>query len=512
MAKKLKQELTLEELNITDNEVIDVRTSDDFINTEVKEYAHYVIKNRSTLHLMDGLRTGARKIIYGGINNTFKGAKRNNLVKYNNLFSGAFENAYEHGDSSLKSTIEQFSSKHVLKIAPFFTEGQIPKLRIDDVNVASRYLEVTPTKYLDLFTKDLDLCTLNFEENKFVEPKFMLPIIPIPLIYRTSSPGFGYGYSGFSYNLYDIISAIISTLKYGTCQGFYNVNMKPDIYGIDPNNIIYNSSKDMWFNIGEYEIKGDIVYIKDLPYTQTKKSYATYLTKLVEKGEIKSYFDNSKTSINFEIEFHPNQLKVLYNNKGNFYNKLRLIKTIPKNNYNLIDINDKVIEFDSPNELLETFVSRRLVYFEKKRIKLIDEIKSEIKFLTDMIDFINAVIDGTLIIFKRSRKDVVSDIEKLKLNKDGLELRTSKFTSDGIADIQSEIDKLTIDLNTYLNTTDKEMYLNDIIDLMHDFFRVDDVDSKLNITKNLTEFDDDGVNEPIEIDTKKKRKPRAKKS
>ena len=37
----------------------------------------------------------------------------------------------------------------------------------------------------------------NFEDNKFTEPKYFLPIIPLTLLWRTNSPGFGFSFRSF---------------------------------------------------------------------------------------------------------------------------------------------------------------------------------------------------------------------------------------------------------------------------------------------------------------------------
>lgn len=495
-------------------QIIGERFSDDFLNDEVKQYALYAIKTRATLGLMDGLRVGARKIIFAAIDVKFKSEKdRKGLIKYNSLIGASFDMEYNHGNASLKNTIEQLSSRHVNKLAPFITEGQIPQLRDSTVETADRYLSVGVSKYIDIYNVDLDLLDYNFEEEKWVEPKFFLPIIPPALTYRTSSPGYGIGFNSFSYDIYDVISALQQVLINGTCTGIDSINFKPDIYGIDPEKIIYNENKNSWYNIGDYEIKENSLFITDLPYhINNKKSYIKMLQGYMDKGEIRDFFDRSKEGkITFEIVFAHGMINRLMNaGKFKFFNKFKLIKKIPSPNYNFVDINDKIVSFDNPNDYLDYFVKRRLEFFEIRRLKIIKDLKEKLQYKTDMMNFIEAVITGKLVVFKRPRKDIEVDINKLKLNVEGLKLQTTKYNNESIAELQADIDEIKTEINFYENTTPKEMYFTDLVDLMEEYFRVDIINADGSVTKNLSAYDDNGYEE-FDIDSVEEKKPTRKK-
>lgn len=500
-------------------QIINERYSDDFLNNEVKEFALYTIKTRATLGLMDGLRLGARKIIHGGLTKTFKGSKSSGYVKYTSLMGAAFDNEYDHGDASLKNTIEQFSSRHVLKLAPFKTDGQIPTLRDNSIDTAARYLSVGASDYLDLYSVDMDLLTYNFESEKWVEPKFFLPLLPMGLLYRTTSPGFGIGYNGFSYNLYDVVSAVQQSIITGTCIGLSEINLKPDVYGIDPDKIIYNASKDQWFNIGDYKIIGNSLHIIDLPYhINNIKAYTDYLDKLVTKGIILEYFDRSTDKINVECVFaHGRLQQQLAASKFKFFNQFKLIKKIPNNNYNFVDVNERIVSFDSPNEYLDYFVKRRLEFFEKRRMKLIKDLTQERNEKQHLMDFIQAVVDEKLIITRRSKSDILTDIRKMGLTEEGLKLSISRLDNDSIQKLKEEILEIDELLDFYKKTTPKDMYLSDLIDLMESKFRVDIINPNNTVTTMLSAYDDNGWSEFDTDDiaakpTRKKRRTTASKS
>ena len=479
-------------------QIIGERYSDDFMNDEVKEFALYTIKTRATLGLMDGLRVGARKIIHGGLDKTFKSEKaKGSYVKYTSLLGAAFDNEYDHGDASLKNTIEQFSSRHVTKLAPFKTDGQIPTLRDNTVNTAARYLSVGASEYLDLYSVDMDLLTYNFEAEKWVEPKFYLPLLPMALMYRTSSPGFGIGYNGFSYNLYDVVQAVQQAIITGTCTGLSEINMKPDIYGIDPNKIIYNAAKDQWFNVGDYKVVGNSLFITDLPYhINNIVAYAHYLETLLSKGIIADYFDRSTDHVDIEIVFAHGRLQQMMNaSKFKFFNMFKLIKKISNNNYNFIDINEKIISFETPNEYLDYFVKRRLEFFDKRRLKLIKDLTKERNEKQQIMEFIQAVVDNRLVITKRSKADILTDIRRLGLTEEGLKLAISKLDNDSIKSLQEDINEIDELLIFYRNTTAKDMYMSDLVDLMDSKFRVDVINPDRTVTPMLSNYDNNGYTE-----------------
>ena len=74
----------------------------------------------------------------------------------------------------------------------------------------------------------------------------MLPIVPMQLLQRTSSPGFGFSFSTFSYKLEDVINNCIDSLINGTCNTIINKQiLTPEIIGIKDNNdkskLIFNN-------------------------------------------------------------------------------------------------------------------------------------------------------------------------------------------------------------------------------------------------------------------------------
>jgi hypothetical protein len=196
----------------------EAKTSDmfveEFLDTFIKEYGIYVIQTRALPSIMDGLRVGARKIVYAANKNL----KPNNPVKMTSLIGRVFDLNYHHGDASLQSTIEFLGSKHLFKYHPISVLGQIPSLRVSKVKTASRYLKVTKSPYFFMYEYDTELYEYKEEDGQLVEPEFLFPIVPMQLLQRTSSPGFGFAYFSFSYKLEDVIDNCMTSIMTGTCN------------------------------------------------------------------------------------------------------------------------------------------------------------------------------------------------------------------------------------------------------------------------------------------------------
>lgn len=440
------------------------RKTKDFLNTEIKDYALYVIKSRALPSIMDGMRIGARKIVYAALTGDLRKVKKDKMPS---LIGDTMKLKFHHGDASLKNTIEQLGSEHVFKYCPLEIIGQYPSLRSPETSTAARYLEVAKSQYLDWFKMDKDLFQLLEDEGKIIEPKFFLPIVPITLLWRTNSPGFGFSYRSFSFQLDDVIDATMQAVISGTCSGLNYVHMKPEIHGIEPKNIIYNENKNSWYNVGEYSISGDMLQITDLPYTIYTKKYREHLQTLVDNGYIQMFRDDTMEGvIDIKVKFAPGRLTTLMKGeKWKFYQNMKLFVKIPTLTLNTIDIDGtSIVNFDNPNDLVDGFVRRRLSVYKERKTKLIELIEEKIGDLTDKAKFIQLVVDDKLVLNKRKLDAIKSDCDKFGVSYAGLELKAIRFTQEEINKALNEIADLKENLEYINNTTIQQMYVLDLID------------------------------------------------
>lgn len=440
--------------------------AEDFLDTFIKEYGLYVVETRALPNIMDGLRVGARKILYAAMKSSK--LKAGHSIKYPALMGDTMSLMYAHGDSSLKNTIEQLSSTHLFKYCPLETEGQIGSLRTPQVTTAARYLSVTYSPYMFMYANDSELWRIKDEEGVMVEPEYFYPIIPMQLLQRTSSPGFGFSYHTFSYNIGNVIDCVLQAVLYGTCRREkHPIILHPEVEGINPNNIVYNTTSGDWYNIGEYEIKDDDLIITDLPYNIGYTKFEDILKNYEERGYIKGFTDKTQGGkMCYYIHFEKGRLAVEYSKKWKFYQRFCLFSKIKKNTLNVIDADDKrILNFKDEYALIDAFVKRRLAVYQRRKIKLAKDTANNIEELLDKAKFIDAVINKKLVINNRPIGDIKKDLKKLGITEAGLSLRISQLTLEEYNKLKKKIKEAQKYFEYVSSTSEQEMYVNDLVEL-----------------------------------------------
>ena len=442
---------------------IEKRRIKNFLNTELKDYAKYVLETRTLPNIMDGLRTGARKILYAAI--TGELSKRN-LVKLLTLSGDTLKLQYAHGDASIATTIVNMCTEHTNKYHPLEANGQIPSLRVPKCDVASRYLMIRNTPYLNMFKADFELLTQQIDEGEKIEPKFFLPIVPMVLLNRTGAPGFAFSFKSMSYQLEDIIDNCIRVLyKTGDQQ-----LLKPEIIGIKPENLIYNYSKERWFNVGEYQLdfENDILTVTELPYDISYDNFEMDLTKLKEAFKIKDWTNLSeKDEIRYVIKFNTGRLQAMYNaNKWSFFRTFKLCSILKPDILNCMDEDGKnILFFENPYELIECFVKKRLKYYDIRKKRLIKLLEEKLEDYEMRIKFIRLVIEGKIVVLKKRKNEILTQLKQYDIDSIVLDMKIWNLTQEKIEELLHKIEDTKSELDYIKRTSIEDMYLYDLIEL-----------------------------------------------
>ena len=183
-----------------------------------------------------------------------------------------------------------------------------------------------------------------------------------------------------------------------------------------------------------------------------------------------------ENKIDYRIYFHQHRLKTIYNNsKWKFFSKLRLFKKIPKLNLNCIDEDgSRILFFETPNDLIDSFVERRLKYYTKRKSYLVDVLEKRNALLDERILFIQLVVDGKLEIRKRSVKDIKTDLDKYNISVEVLKLPIARLTKDEIDKAKKERYENEKELKRIKRTSEKEMYINDLIEFEEKYLGITD--------------------------------------
>ena len=442
------------------------RTITDFLNNEYFNYSMYVIENRACPSLIDGFKTGARKIMHA----SFKGSLKNGDTKKVTNLAGETMNysLYQHGDSSLNGTIITLSQDFNFNLNPLYIDGQNGSLRSQDA-ASPRYLYVRHSKYTDIWKSDYDLLEYEEEEGQKVEPKYYLPIIPVILTAGQIGMAPGYRFSCISYNPIDIIDICSEFIKNGSSEKYPH----PYVRGIKTYNWkrVTNENEIYWVNYGEwsYNKSKDLMYITDLPYNLTFDAFELMLNKYVESNYIKDWKDYSKNGqINYVIQFESGKMKSEIGDESidtRLPNKFKLIAKVPNDQLWVIDENKKVKHFETAVDLIEYFVKFRLKKYNDRKKLLINILDKRLTDNSNLCKFIKLVIEGKIKINNRPKVEIKEDLKNYELPETMLSVPISKLTKEEYEALLKENEDINNEIAYIKNTSIQEMYLKDLADL-----------------------------------------------
>ena len=446
------------------------RVITDFLNNEYKDYSLYVISNRACPNLIDGFKTGARKIMHAA----FKGSIKNGETKKVTNLAGETMNysLYQHGDMSLNNTIVTISQEFNFNLNPLFIDGQSGTLRSPEA-ASPRYLYVRHSKYTKIWDTDHDLLEYEEEEGQSVEPKYYLPIIPVILAQRQQGMAPGYAFSTMSYNPVDLIDACIECLKSrkkeNKLEGFV---VHPYIRHVAKKTWKYEEGS--WVNYGEFkwDDKKKEIRITGLPYDMTFDNFEKMLNKYVNNEEIKEWQDYTKGDV-IDYRINCKKGKWAATLKGKLINKkieakFKLRKVVPSDLLWVIDENKKLHHFITPQDLIEYFVNFRLTKYSDRKKLLVKIYEERIKKNDNLVKFIELVCKGKLKIRNRNKKDIKVDMDSHKLPIELISTPMSKCTIEERDELLKQNEQIHKELEYIKKTSEKQMYLNDLNELKKD--------------------------------------------
>lgn len=450
-------------------EKVNKRTITNFLNTEYLNYAFSVLEERAIPSVIDGFKPGARKIMHASLAGTTKDGK---LYKLLALSGDAMRvSLYAHGDASLNSTIVNMCKSFNDNLNPLESDSQVGSLRDPDSAGAPRYLYVKHSKYMDLIYKtDYDLLDFVFEEGQYVEPMTYFPIIPTVLCKNNIGVAVGYSMHNQAYDPIDIIEACKEAIEArADKKDKIKTQIRPYLKGIKRSNWRYEDGA--WFNYGEWKLNQtkDFMNVTDLPADVSYEDFEKLLNKFEEEDYIKGWKNKSVDGgVNYEITFPKKQLaiEIKKDRSGKrIANKFKLIKQLPEDLLWLLDENHKLKYFQNKNEVVEYFVNYRLGIYTERKKKMVKILEERIKKNDELVKFIELVCKGKLKIRNRSKTDIKIDMDSYKLPMELISTPMSKVTIEERDELLRQNEEMKKELEYIRNTTEKQMYLNDLNNL-----------------------------------------------
>ncbi|KAG4090310.1 type II DNA topoisomerase [Neocallimastix lanati (nom. inval.)] len=476
---------------------VDKIAINEFINKELIQFSMADVI-RSIPSLVDGFKPGQRKILYGCF-------KRNltSEIKVAQLTGYIAEHtAYHHGEQSLSTTIVNLAQDFVgsNNISLLVPNGQFgTRLQGGKDAASARYIFTYLSKITRLIFKKADDNILEYlnDDGQMIEPNWYIPILPMVLINGAEGIGTGYSTNIPNFNPRDVV-----------------MNLKRRIRGLDfiPMHPWYRGfiGKIEKIDEGKYKVSGIIkkidettIEITELPirtWTQNCKELLESLMTGTEKQPpiIKDYKEyHTDTAVHFRIFVTEANMRKL--EEEGLEKRFKISNIINLSNMHLFDPQGRIKKYSKVEDIMEEFFNLRKEMYYKRKEYLIKEFENELLILENKVRFIMEIINGTLVINKKKRLDLVKEMiskgydriyPKKKASEGGeegkeetdddgkgyeylLSMQFWSLTLEKVEKLRAERDAKKEELESLKAESIEDLWLNDLDDFLDEWDKIE---------------------------------------
>lgn len=434
-----------------------------FFNTDYVDQASYD-NIRKISSYIDGQKNASRKVLYTVLEKNIK-----EELKVYQLNSKMSEFAdYLHGSAE----------NVIVNLAQNFLGTNNIQLLADEGNFGTRFNpEASASRYIftcahdnlwKLFNKEDNavLIQQTFEGEK-IEPKFYVPLLPLVLINGSEGITSGFAQKILNRNPQCIKTYILDKLN-GSLKPNKNNSLTP-YYKWFTGSIDSGENSKQWLIKGSYEvISATKIRITEVPVGEKLKTYLNTLRNLKESGYISSFEDKSE---NDRFEFIVTSKNFSTDDRDTILSKLKLIKKVSEN-FTCINEDNRIECFESAQEIIERFIDIKLQYTEKRRLYIIDKILTELKFLKSKYIFVKSVIEESIVISKKTKKEISEQLGSIKeiIQKDEsydylLNMPIHSISEETFQKLIQELKNKKQQLEEYKKITASEIYKKELEEL-----------------------------------------------
>lgn len=438
------------------------RSLQSIMENEAKEYAIYTVENRAIPNLIDGFKPVQRFVIHRALD-----LGRGNKEKFHKLASvagGVADLGYHHGEGSAQDAGALMANTWNNNYPLLDGQGNFGS-RLVQKAAASRYIFCRISENFRNVYKDSDIAPVH-KDKEHVPPAFYLPIIPTVLLNGVQGIATGYSTKILPHSFESVVECTKLAL-----QG--KLDKEPQVQ------IPLFRGETVTAEDGSVELRGTYkftsssqMYISELPPKFDRETYVEkVLEPLVDKNFITYVDDCSKTGFGFKIKFKKDyDLNSIHLDDAAKHDKImRDFKLVEKMSQFIvvIDENGKLNDkFTCSSELIKHFVEVRKKYVVKRIEHKIVEVDAAFKLALTKALFIKEVIEGSIVIQGKTRKQLTAELEKNPTYKDHVEklvsLNIYHMTSDEAKKLAQSARELKEELKYWNETTPEAEYLKDL--------------------------------------------------
>ena len=443
-------------------------TLTEFLNRNLADFALYKLLTQIP-NAIDGLTVTQRKVIWVLLNRSNKKHKTAQIHSY--LLT---DTKYNHGDIGAIATANNLAAKfknNLNLVDPYGSFG----VRTNPAPAQARYTEVKIADVSKEIFKSIDLPIIEKHakqifEGEEIEPYFLLPIIPLSIVNGNSGIAVGYSSQILGRNPVQVVDLLLKLLT-KEIKKVSLASLKPWLPYFS-GRIEQGQHSKQWVFYGTFERHSrnkKLLKITELPPGYSKESYEErVLIPLKEKGVIRSYNDNSvKNRFEYIVKFTENIDSV---SDEKLIDILSLSKSVTEN-LTFIDRSENQLDllvFDNILEYLKFWIRKRAFYYEERRQYIIERLQYDIKVLQEQMRFIEYVIDERIVVAKRTKEEIISQLEQhnfLKVNDSYdylLNMRIYNLSKEKIDELDKKIENLQQELEKYRSLTNIDIWIDEL--------------------------------------------------
>lgn len=406
-----------------------------FIDNEWLAYADY--DNRRMLpHIMDGLKITQRKAMYTALDLP----KADKPMKVSQFASrAAAETAYHHGEVSMMDTVVKLAQDYPgsNNVPLLEKHGQFGS-RLSNAASSPRYIFTKLHPNWDKFFRKVDqeIVVHQYDDDKLIEPKYYIPIIPMVLVNGADGIGNGFRSLILNYEVPTVVKALKEMIKHGAVK----TPMVPYVNGFT--GTIEKVERQVTFKGKLKIVHSTKVVITELPLGYDNDDYKKLLKKLMDAKFIKDY-QNHSTEDKWEwIIDCPRDTTAL--GIDVLMEKFGLVTRMSENFVGWGTDAKAPLTFDGPENLLTYWYHERLKLYQLSINDQIKKVKAHIIKLHLRISFIKWCLKNDFRKLTRAEfiNNVVTDIKRLtpEMAGDFVQTPAYRFTTDEVKKLELDMD------------------------------------------------------------------------
>ena len=382
----------------------------DFVNKELILFS-MADNIRSIPSVIDGLKPGQRKVMYGCFKRNIK--KDMKVAELAALVSGL--TAYHHGDVSLQQTIVGLAqtfvgSNNVNLLEP---SGQFgTRNQGGNDSASSRYIFTRLSGFArKLFHQaDEPLLKSQTDDDKIIEPEIYAPVVPLILVNGADGIGTGWSSSIPNYNPVDIVDNLKRRMNGEEWQPMvpWFRGFKGEVKATAPDRYQFSG---IIHQTGDKEVE-----ITELPIRTWTQDFKDKLEEIIKAEKvpsfIKDYKDyNTHDSVHFIIQLDEKHMKNAVDE--GLVEKFKLTKSIATSNLVAFDPQGRITKYANVEAILDEFYSFRLQLYAKRKEWLLQDLHKTLRRLSNQARFVQMIIDNKLVISKKKKAVLIAELQKL---------------------------------------------------------------------------------------------------